>query len=229
MNPRSAEILEAAIREFIRSGVPVSSGSLYERYGFGIKPAMIRHELLDLTEEGFLEQPHHSAGRVPSDRGYEFFARRMVEKAEADTKMGELEDLFLAREWNELLYEFSKTMGLVGVVAEEGLRNIHRDGLEYLFDRLEVESRSELAEVVRDVEEIGERLLKAGNIFDHEDFLDVFVGKGPLAKSDCLSILASDYDVGGQRVLFFAIGPKRMDYEKAAKALKGLKKRKEGI
>ena len=67
MTDRTAQILEAAIQEFINTGEPVSSGLLYDRYDFGIKPAMIRLELDELEDGGYLEQPHHSAGRVPTD------------------------------------------------------------------------------------------------------------------------------------------------------------------
>src|SRR5580700_8422643 len=78
MNERTSQILEAAIQEFIDSGEPVSSGRLYEQYDFGIKPAMIRLELDALEEEGYLQQPYHSAGRIPTDRGYEFYAARAL-------------------------------------------------------------------------------------------------------------------------------------------------------
>src|SRR3989338_10924172 len=81
MFDRTADILEAVIEEFINGGEPVSSSHLYKRHNFGIKPAMIRLELEKLADEGFLEQPHHSAGRVPTDRGYEFFAERALEAA----------------------------------------------------------------------------------------------------------------------------------------------------
>src|SRR5271155_5233346 len=76
MNDRASQILEAAIQEFIDTGEPVSSGWLYNKYDFGIKPAMIRLELDALEDSGYLEQPYHSAGRVPTDEGYEFYVER---------------------------------------------------------------------------------------------------------------------------------------------------------
>ncbi len=222
MTDRSAEILEAAINEFIDSGEPVSSAELFRRYSFGIKPAMIRHELLILTDEGFLAQPHHSAGRVPTDRGYRFFAERAMGGAAVDTGTGELRKMFEAGDWEQMLQNFSKTFGLAGVLANDAFQGIHKAGLKYLFEDLGAESQNELAQVVDDFEDIGERLPQAVNLFG-EDFFKVFVGSNPFTKSDCLSVMAADYDVGGEKVFFFAIGPKRMDYEKTAKVLKGLK------
>lgn len=220
---RSAEILLAAIKEYIRSGEPVSSGDLFSRYSFGIKPAMIRMELLDLTDQGFLEQPYHSAGRVPTDLGLKFFADEMLRGATADPRAKAWEEMLEERNWSVLLEEFSRDMGMMGILASNTFQNIYKDGLEYLFDRLEVENRAELSQVVRDIEEFGEKLARSGPLFNTDDFLEVFVGKNPLMKSRCLSVIAGDYDVGKEKVFFFAVGPKRMDYEKAAKAMKGLK------
>lgn len=221
MTDRSAEILEAAINEFIDSGEPVSSTELFRRYSFGIKPAMIRHELLTLTTEGFLAQPYHSAGRIPTDRGYRFFAERAMGGASVDAGAGELKRMLEAGDWKAMLQNFSKTFGLAGVLADNAFRGIHKVGLKYLFEDLEAD-QNELAQVVEDFEDIGERLPKAADLFG-DDFFKVFVGSNPFTKSDCLSVMAADYDVGGEKVFFFAIGPKRMDYEKTAKVLKGLK------
>ena len=225
MRDRSAEILLAAIKEYIHSGEPISSGDLYGRYDFGIKPAMIRMELLDLTDLGYLEQPHHSAGRVPTDQGYKFFADLMLKDAPADPRMRIWETMLEEHNWNDFLENFSKTMGMAGVLVDETLRNIHRGGLRYLFENLDpADDQGDLAQVVEDFEDIGSHLPKAIDMFG-KDFCEVLVGRNPLTYSDRLSVMAADYDVGGRKVFFFAIGPKRMDYEKTAKALKGLKEK----
>mgnify|MGYP001608357463 CR=1 FL=1 len=78
MDERLAEILQKTVQEFIRTGEPISSSCLYERYDFGIRPARIRSKLQELTDLGFLEQPYHSAGRVPSDKGYEFLVEGIL-------------------------------------------------------------------------------------------------------------------------------------------------------
>lgn len=227
MTDRAAEILRAAIKEFISTGEPISSKLLFARHDFGIRPAMIRHELCELEELGFLEQPYHSAGRVPSDRGYKFFAEQVLKSALPDPRAVTFEEMLEHGNWGSLLKEFSRQLGMVGVLAEPSLKNIHKDGLEYLFDRMDIDSRDALSGVVRDIEEIEDHLQRAKNIFSTEDFLEVFIGKeSPITKSDYLSVVAADYGVGNERVFFFAIGPKRMDYEKTAKVLKGFKNSK---
>lgn len=67
---RKRKILEAIIEDYIATAEPVGSRTLAKNYNLGISPATIRNEMADLEEMGYLEQPHTSAGRVPSDKGY---------------------------------------------------------------------------------------------------------------------------------------------------------------
>ena len=215
------------MREFIKTGEPVSSQHLYDHYRFGVKPAMIRLELNDLTDHGYLEQPHHSAGRVPTNRGYEFFADYALhEPAEHMQVSRELSHLWNEMELPHLLDVFSRELGMLGVAvdAEEG--TVYKEGLENLIERLEWSSRVELRSVIRDFEEIEERAAGAHAFMEDDDFVKVFIGKkSPVTTSQCLSVVAGNYDVDGERVFLFAIGPKRMDYERTVGIFRGLKKR----
>ena len=75
---RSRRILYAAVTEYIATGEPVGSRKLAKRYGLDVSPATIRNELADLEEAGFLAQPHTSAGRVPTDKGFRAFVDALV-------------------------------------------------------------------------------------------------------------------------------------------------------
>ena len=81
---RQGQILEKITREYIRLARPVSSQLLEEKYKLGICPATIRIEMQRLTDEGYLYQPHTSAGRVPTDKGYRFFVDNLLKKEIAD-------------------------------------------------------------------------------------------------------------------------------------------------
>ncbi|RJP45596.1 hypothetical protein C4587_00655 [Candidatus Parcubacteria bacterium] len=215
MQERTAKILEAAVREFISLGEPISSGFLYRRYSFGIKPAMIRHELEGLSNRGFLEQPHHSSGRVPTDRGYEFFAERTFEGEGAhEARDKRLAGLFERRAWDELLEEISSRLGLIGVVSsrKEGL--VHKSGLENLIENLDWETPEEVKSVIKDFAAIEDRLDALSRKLESEA-VKVFVGKrSPVTRSRNLAIVAGDYGMGDEEVLLLAIGPRRMDYRK---------------
>ncbi len=87
LGERRSRILEAIVNQYVRTAEPVGSETLAANYNFGIKPAMIRHELAAMSELGYLKQPHKSAGRVPSDLGYRYY----VDKLMPDPKLGRAE------------------------------------------------------------------------------------------------------------------------------------------
>ncbi|MGH2740356.1 MAG: heat-inducible transcriptional repressor HrcA [Actinomycetota bacterium] len=73
LSPRKSAVLQAVVRDYVRSAEPVGSGTVAKRYGLGVSAATVRNEMAALEEMGYLEQPHTSAGRIPTDRGYRFF------------------------------------------------------------------------------------------------------------------------------------------------------------
>lgn len=79
---RSRKILYAVITEYVASGEPVGSRRLARRYGINLSPATIRNVLADLSDAGFLAQPHSSAGRVPTERGFRVFVDALTQMRE---------------------------------------------------------------------------------------------------------------------------------------------------
>lgn len=80
LSERKKKILQAVIRDYIHSAEPVGSRTIARRYSLGLSPATIRNEMADLEESGYLEQPHTSAGRIPSQKGYRFYVDTLMEK-----------------------------------------------------------------------------------------------------------------------------------------------------
>jgi heat-inducible transcriptional repressor len=76
---RSRRVLAALVREFIASGEPVASSMLVNAAGLGVSSATVRNILARLEEEGYVQQPHTSAGRIPTDRGYRFYVDLLLE------------------------------------------------------------------------------------------------------------------------------------------------------
>lgn len=75
---RKMKILHAIIKDYIATAEPVGSRTLAKKYNLGISPATIRNEMADLEEMGFLEQPHTSSGRVPSDKAYRIYVDQLM-------------------------------------------------------------------------------------------------------------------------------------------------------
>ncbi len=231
MNNRAADILEAAIQEFIDTGSPVSSGWLYQQYDFGIKPAMIRLELDALEDDGYLEQPYHSAGRVPTDSGYEFYAGRALAGADEghanDSSRAHRDarnlfaHFFERRAWPDLLGQLSSELGLLSVAADSLNDEIYKSCLEALVNNLNWEDRDEIRSVIHDFETVDERLPRAAEKIGEGP--QVFIGKkSPVTKSENLSVIAGNYKIGNATISIFAIGPKRMDYKRAISIFKNL-------
>src|SRR5216110_2099636 len=76
---RSKRVLAALVREYIASGEPVASSMLVTAAGLGVSSATVRSILARLEEEGFVQQPHTSAGRIPTDRGYRFYVDLLLD------------------------------------------------------------------------------------------------------------------------------------------------------
>lgn len=76
--PRQETILRAVVVEYIEAAEPVGSELIATKYSLGVRSATIRNELAEIAEMGLLEQPHTSAGRIPSDRGYRYFVDRLI-------------------------------------------------------------------------------------------------------------------------------------------------------
>jgi heat-inducible transcriptional repressor len=78
LDERSKKILCAVIQDYINFPDPVGSRTVARKYSLGLSPATIRNIMADLEEMGFLAQPHTSAGRVPTDRGYRFYVDSLI-------------------------------------------------------------------------------------------------------------------------------------------------------
>lgn len=78
LDARKQTILRAVIVEYVQGAEPIASDTLAQKYELGVKSATIRNELAEITELGYMEQPHTSAGRIPSDLGYRYFVDRLI-------------------------------------------------------------------------------------------------------------------------------------------------------
>ncbi len=80
LSERQKFILALVVHEYARTAAPVGSRFLVEQYRLEMSPATVRNELAALTEQGYLRQPHTSAGRVPTEEGYRYFVGRLLQE-----------------------------------------------------------------------------------------------------------------------------------------------------
>lgn len=79
LDDRKIKILKAIIKDYILTGEPVGSRTISKKYELGVSSATIRNEMSDLEDWGFIVQPHTSAGRIPSDKGYRLYVDQLME------------------------------------------------------------------------------------------------------------------------------------------------------
>ena len=77
LDERKLAVLRAIVEDYVSTTEPVGSKSLVDRHGLDVSPATIRNDMAVLEEQGFIAQPHTSAGRIPTDKGYRLFVDRL--------------------------------------------------------------------------------------------------------------------------------------------------------
>lgn len=113
LDERKATILRSIVAEYIETAQPVGSSHVVELAGLDVSPATVRNEMAALEEEGYLTQPHTSAGRVPTDKGYRFFVNRLPALGELMGRNKETVRQFFARTHGELEQLLADTSLLV--------------------------------------------------------------------------------------------------------------------
>ncbi|NLM43036.1 MAG: heat-inducible transcription repressor HrcA [Clostridiales bacterium] len=98
---RKQLILQAIIEDYIKTAEPVGSRTVSKKYLTNVSPATIRNEMADLEEMGYIEQPHTSAGRVPSDKGYRLYVDELMDKRTVNKQEHE----FIRKEFMEVVGE----------------------------------------------------------------------------------------------------------------------------
>jgi heat-inducible transcriptional repressor len=87
LTERECLVLEAIIRNYILSALPTGSGFIAKQKGFDLSSASIRNVMGELEERGFITQPHTSAGRVPTDKGYRYYVDRLMQSVDLPSRI----------------------------------------------------------------------------------------------------------------------------------------------
>src|SRR5436190_12563024 len=95
LDERKTAILREVVQEYISTALPVGSGHVATAPGVNVSSATVRNEMAVLEQEGYLIQPHTSAGRVPTDKGYRFFVDHLAQPGRLDAaRAQEVGDFF---------------------------------------------------------------------------------------------------------------------------------------
>lgn len=214
-------ILDKIIEEYIASAQPVSSQGLEKKYNFGISPATVRSEMQKLTETGFLYQPHTSAGRIPTDKGYRFFVDNIIE-----SNFRDFDDKKFFEEFEQIEKVIDDSLKFTQLLTKNLASASSSLALSYLFDKdfLWKEGWEEILgePEFKETEYISNftKLLKSfeENIINLEinSGIKIYIGKeNPFSKArDFSTIISRCYFPKKQEGVLAILGPKRMAYQK---------------
>lgn len=221
MNDRQKEILIFLIQEYIKSAQPVGSTLLAEKSEMGLSSATYRNELAALEEEGYLTQPHTSAGRIPTEKAYKFYAQECLSKKTYDTRDVEKFKLQLKQdlESDTRLKSIAKRlveMSHQAVIVAFNKDEMYYTGLSQLFAQPEFSEQKAIVSVSSAVDQLDKVI---DQVFEQVENIEVMVGENnPFSKS-CATIVGKFKLKDGQSGIFAILGPMRMDYEKNLKLL----------
>jgi len=215
---RQQKLLERIIREFVSTAQPVSSKALEESGFLGVSSATLRSEMQSLEQEGYLDQPHTSAGRVPSDKAYRYFVDKVVKKEPME--IGEREKRKIdetiqetprqPREINkslaQVLSELSESLVITNIVDED---EFYKVGLKSLFEFPEFREIERMFRLTSFFEEIENEIRRFPDI-------QVFIGhESPFHNMAEETIICAEYKLpNGYTGSMVMVGPTRMNYKK---------------
>ena len=219
---RQEKILNILVKEYIKSAQPVSSKLLEKKHKLGICPASIRVEMQKLADAGFISQPHTSAGRIPTDKGYRFFVDDFLKKEFLNKKNQE----FKIENWTK--EEIVDSIKLLQIITRNLSLFSSNLVLAYLVDQ-EISWKEGWTKVIKEPEFKDEKNIKSffemidlfeeeikslENDFEDDSNINIFIGEeNPFAKTKEFSIIFSKCCFFEEKKGMLAIlGPKRMNY-----------------
>ena len=171
LSERKVKILQAIIRNYLETGEPVGSRTISKYTDLNLSSATIRNEMSDLEEMGYILQPHTSAGRIPSDKGYRLYADTMMEQK--DREIEEMKEVMVQKEdkMDQLLKQVAKLLAVnTNYASMITTPTIHTNKLKFIqLSRVDVNQL--LAVVVVEGNVIKNNIIHTAEELDDETLL----------------------------------------------------------
>ena len=219
MNERQSKLLVAIIDQFIETALPVGSRRLLESGDFFCSSATIRNEMGLLEDEGFLEQPHISSGRIPTARGYRMyvqdFMKPTVREKAVRRKFETLREQYFQRKDQERVYEavalLSHMIPNVAFASVPHKDRVYYLGLSNVLKQPEFQSNPLLASGVAELLE--DKLNALLDKVEVDEKVRYYIGDEHILSSiQSCSMMVTAYAVRDFRGVLGILGPMRMDY-----------------
>jgi heat-inducible transcriptional repressor len=216
MSPRQEKILQAIVEQYAEVASPVGS-SLLARI-FDVSSATVRAEMVELERLGFIDQPHTSAGRIPTDKGYRYYVNQLAESQKTQPNEGNRAERALTarvqpggqpeltiRSTVDTLVELTHNLGLATIGPQ-----LYMSGLGNLFGQPEFMHPGQVQEVARLLDNLEPWLYEAAP----NKPLSVYIGhENPIGRSAGASLIISRFrSPFSDRSYIGVLGPTRQSY-----------------
>ena len=219
MNERQSRLLEAIIDQFILSASPIGSKKLLEAGTFDLSSATIRNEMGQLEDEGYLEQPHVSAGRIPTALGYRTYVREYMKPTRCEAivrkRFATLKDQYLMKKDQEKAYEavafLTHMIPNIAFATVPYKERVYYLGLSNVLKQPEVQADPVLASGIAEVLE--EHLTTMLEHIEIDDQIRYYIGEeNILEQIHSCSLMVTTYQMRDFEGVIGILGPMRMDY-----------------
>lgn len=211
MSPRQQLILQAIVEMYAKTAEPVGSAALVQQ--FDASSATIRAEMVELERQGLIMQPHISAGRVPTDKGYRAYVNVLVpQKGDERTEMAMAKKIMGAGEADraiknavESLAHVTRNLGLATIGG-----NLYLSGMASLFQQPEFAGGAKAYEVARLLDSLEEWLAEAAP----NEPISVYIGhENPIGRASGATLIISRFESPySHRSYIGVLGPTRQQY-----------------
>lgn len=171
LDERKLKILHAIIQTYLQTGEPVGSRTISKYSDLKLSSATIRNEMSDLEEMGYIIQPHTSAGRIPSDKGYRLYVDHLMQ--EKDREVTELKELMIQRtdKMEQVLKQMAKVLASnTNYAAMVSAPQYHQNKLKFI-QLSQVDASQILAVIVAEGNVIRNKLIPVSEELDAESIL----------------------------------------------------------
>lgn len=231
MNSRQKQVLSAIVELYTKTALPVGSQALLEHFEFPVSSATLRNDMMTLEEEGYLYQPHVSAGRIPTDQGYRIYVEEMMgdedlsreeqRRLQKELLVMKAKQARMGRSTAKLLSAFSGNLAVSGIIGRDELYDF---GMKELIEKPEFQEIDELCRLVETLDSLDEKL-DGIMVKLKDDETHIFIGdENPIRGIDNCSMIVAPYESKEGKGVLAIIGPKRMDYAKNKSLIEYMKK-----
>jgi len=218
---RKKQVLKAIIKHFIQTAEPVGSNTILVSYSFHVSPATIRNDMVSLEKNGYITQPHTSAGRIPTTKGYRVFVDEIADYDTARKKavqtIKQVKQEYQIEKIREKLYDavnlLAKATNSVSFATTPDNPRTFFLGMSNVLKQPEFASNAINAREVIEVLEQSDNFINTLAELNITDKAQAFIGEeNILQKIQSYSIIVLKYKKDNYEGYLGILGPKRMNY-----------------